>query len=126
MTAQEILEIISEGKHEFYGLRMDRAGIEVGQIFDNSHQWYQDDPADWGEECEYVEEMKMWDGGELNGVCTIGIRDYPTLKDVEKALDRVSMYLGESIYLVGGDDAEGGNDIGESIIRNGECMAIIK
>lgn len=126
MTAQEIMAIIEAGEFNFYGIRADRAGIEVGETFENSHQWYQDDPSDWGEECEFNEDMDMWDGGELDGVCTIGIKDFPELKDIEAVLDRAAMYDGESIYLVGGNCAEGGNDIGESIILAGKCLAIIK
>lgn len=126
MTAQEIKAIVEAGEFDFYGIRADRSGIEVGETFENSHQWYQDDPSDWGEECEFNEEMDMWDGGELDGVCTIGIKDFPELKDIETVLDRAAMYDGESIYLVGGNCAEGGNDIGENIIRAGKCLAVIR
>lgn len=126
MTAQEILNTIESGEFDFYGLRADREGIAVGDTFENSHQWYQDDPEEWGEECEFNEALDMWDGGELNGVCRIGIKDFPKVKDIEEALKRVAIYSGESVYLVGGYSAEGGNDIWESIINEGQCVAVVK
>ena len=129
MTVKEIAEIVKNGlfnEHDIYGLRADRAGIEAGETFENSHQWYQDDPSEWGEECEYNEEMQMWDGGELDGTCTIGLPDYACdfEKEIAKALERVQMY-GDNIYLVGGDNAGQGNDIGETIIANAVCIARI-
>lgn len=129
MTAREIAEIVRNGlfnEHDIYGLRADRDGIEVGDTFEASHQWYQDDPSEWGEECEYNEDMQMWDGGELDGTCTIGLPDYACdfEKEIEKALERVQMY-GDNIYLVGGDNAGQGNDIGETIIANAVCIAKI-
>ena len=129
MTVKEIAEIVKNGlfnEHDVYGLRADRDGIEAGDTFEVSHQWYQDDPSEWGEECEYNEEMQMWDGGELDGTCTIGLPDYACdfEKEIAKALERVQMY-GDNIYLVGGDNAGQGNDIGETIIANAVCIARI-
>lgn len=126
MTVNKILEIIESGEHEAYGIRRDRAGLEVGHEFDNSHQWWQDDPSEWGEECEYNEDLGLWDGGELDGICTLRISDRPTVEEIEKVLKRSEMYaINGPAYLVGGDWAEGGNDIGESIIHNGVCVAVI-
>ena len=129
MTVKEIAEIVKNGlfnEHDVYGLRADRDGIEAGDTFEASHQWYQDDPSEWGEECEYNEEMQMWDGGELDGTCTIGLPDYACdfEKKIAEALERVQMY-GDHIYLVGGDNAGQGNDIDEVIIANAVCIAEI-
>lgn len=130
MKATEIVAIVKKGltdcEYGIYGLRADRDGIEVGDSFENSHQWYQDDPADWGEECEYNEDMGLWDGGELDGTCTIGLPDYECDWDneVADALKRVQMY-GKNIYLVAGDNAGQGNDIGEVLIANAVCVAKI-
>ena len=68
----------------------------------------------------------MWDAGELDGTCTIGLPDYACdfEKEIAKALERVQMY-GDNIYLVGGDNAGQGNDIGETIIANAVCIARI-
>ena len=129
MTAREIAEIVRNGlfeEHDIYGFRADREDLETGDVLENSHQWYQDDPSEWGEECEYNEEMQMWDGGELDGTCTIGLPDYACdfEKKIAEALERVQMY-GDHIYLVGGDNAGQGNDIGETIIANAVCIARI-
>lgn len=126
MKASEILEIIENGEFDVYGIRRDRAGLEAGHEFKNSHQWWQDDPADWGEECEYNEELGLWDGGELPGVCALRIKDYPTVEDIEKVLKASELYdFKGPAYLVGGDWSEGGNDIGEIIIRDGICITEI-
>ena len=135
MTAQEILNIINADEEitygcSVYGLRADRSGIEVGERFELSHQWWQDDPTNWDEdgEYEYNEDLGLWDGGELDGTCTIGLGDYPTVESIRAALERVSGYLyrsADTLYLVRGTSAEGGNDIGESIIRNARCAALI-
>lgn len=129
MTVKEIAEIVKKGlfnEYEVYGLRADREDVEVGDSFENSHQWWQDDPSDWGEDCEFNEEMQCWDGGELDGTCTIGLPDYECdfEAEIENALNRVKMY-GNAIYLVGGDNAGHGNDIGETLIANAVCVARI-
>lgn len=128
MTAQDILEIIENSEYDYFGIRRDRDGLEVGHEFENSHQWWQDDPSDWDEggEYEYNEEMGCWDGGELDGVCTLRLSDWPTAEEIERVLKASEMYSDNGpAYLVGGDWAEGGNDIGESIIHNGVCIAVI-
>ena len=129
MTVKEIAEIVKNGlfeEHDIYGLRADRDGLNVGDPLNNSHQWWQDDPAEWGEECEYNEERGLWDGGELDGTCTIGLPDYACdfEKEIEKALKRIQMY-GKNIYLVGGDNAGRGNDIDEVLISNAVIVAKI-
>lgn len=132
MTSIEILSIIEtliEEGYESFGIRRDRAGLEIGEKLENSHQLYQDDPTEWGEEAEYDEETGMWDAGELDGTCAIGINDYQTsIEDVEKAIRMASAYKGsgdQHLYLIAGDYAIGGNDIGESIIHGARCIAII-
>lgn len=129
MTIKEIAEIVRNGlfeEHEIYGLRADREGLAIGDELENSHQWYQDDPADWGEECEYDESRGMWDAGELDGTCAIGLPDYECdfEKESEAALKRARMY-GKNIYLIAGDNAGQGNDIGEILISNAVVVAII-
>lgn len=126
MTAQEVLEVIEKGEYECYGIRRDRGDIEAGYKFPNSHQWYQDDPSNWGEELPYNEDMGFWDGGELPGVCTLRVRDWPTVEQIAKTMEDVIPYnFDGATYLVGGDWCEGGNDINESIIHNGVCVCKI-
>lgn len=128
MTAQEIMDIIVAGEYEFYGIRRDRDGIEIGQVFPNSHEWYQDDPHDWDESGDYPynEDLGLWDGGELDGVSTLRLSDCETAEDVEKIIKASAAYASNGpAYLVAGDSAEGGNDINELIICNGVCIAKI-
>ena len=135
MTATEILTVIKNGDYEFYGLRADRAGIQIGDTFDNSRQWYQDWQEWWGEfpaddynadpDHPYNKALGCWEDGELDGTCSIGITRCDE-NSIAAALELVSAYIGENVYLIAGDDAEGGNDIGEIIIRDARCVAIVK
>lgn len=134
MTAQDILNIINADEDTiygcaFYGIRADHSGIQKDERLENSHQWWADDPSDWGEECEYNDDLQMWDGGELDGTCSIGIKDYPTIADIERAIEMVRGYIygdANTIYLIRGTNCEGGNDIGESIIHNARCVGEIR
>ena len=137
LTAKEILEIIAnDEEHEAFGLRADRAGIEIGETLANSHQWYQDWQEWWGDfpeddynadpEHPYNAEMGCWDDGELDGVCTIGISTEMSEAEIEQAMKAISVYLDglhTEIYLVVGDMGQGGNDIGEIIISDHERIA---
>jgi len=134
MTAQEILNIINADEDfgygcSFYGLRADRKGLKVGYKFPKSHQWWQDAPSNWGEECEYDEDLQLWDGGELPGTCTLGLGDFPTVESVQRVINRMNRFYvipkESGLYLVKGDNCEGGEDAGESIIYNAEMVAEI-
>lgn len=135
MTTNEILTNIYNGDYEFYGLRADRAGIQIGDTFAKSHQWYQDWQEWWGElpdddynddPCHpYNKNNGCWDAGELNGTCCIEIT-LPTHEAIIAALKLVSAYIGDNVYLIAGDDAEFGNDVGEIIIRDAKCVAVVK
>ena len=136
LTVEEILKIIDESDHEYFGIRADRAGIaSVGDTFEASHQWWQDyiwDDTDVDDiyndpEHPFDADRGMWDDGELFGTCSIGIRDR-NAASVEAALKAIDSYRWDdfdTLYLIAGDYAEGGNDLGESIIRDAECLAII-
>ena len=127
MTVSEIAEIVRKGlfeEYNVYGLRADRDKIMPGERLKKSHQWYQDDPSAWGEDCPYDEDMHMWDGGELDGTCAAGIPDYACdlEKEIGLALERARTYTG-CVYLIGGSGADRGNDIGEMIIADAVCIA---
>lgn len=77
----------------------------------------------------------VWDDGnqtdeELNGTCAIVIGiwwDGPEfeISDIEKALKNVKAYGNIKRYgLLIGDDFQGGEDVGEVIISNAECVHI--
>lgn len=138
MTAREILDLMLDDDHNYFGLRCDRDGIEAGTALENSHQWFQDWQDAWGElpdpddynsdpDHPYNDDIGCWDDGELNGVCTVGIMGLSEAA-VEAALERINQYVWgdhQSIYLVAGDSCEGGNDIDELIIEDGTVIAKI-
>ena len=121
MTAQRIRDMIENSDYEFYGLRYDDAEYDIGEEYERSHQWWQDDPNEGLEEDDpwylpYNEELGLWDGGELDGTCSVGVNE----GNVEEALERIKSYTncGKNLYLIAGDYAQGGNDCGELIINN--------
>jgi len=135
---QDVADLINDyyeksGQWWSFGLRADKPGKKAGHVFKNSHQWYQDDPREWGEEAKFSKRKGMWDAGELDGVSTVGIKDGNgglKKEDLEKAINLVGQYAyGDmpTLYLVGTPDgAEGGNDIGEQILKNGICFGEVK
>lgn len=117
MMAKEIMEIIKNGEYDVYGLRMDYAEYKIGDVCDNSFDWWQDDPEDGS---EYDEDMGLWKGEELDGTCAIIV----TSENIEDALKRIKMYNpGANLYLIAGYDWQEGNDIDEVIIRNAKVVA---
>lgn len=115
MTAQEIKDIIMEDAYDVYGLRVDNTDFSVGDICDNSHEVWQDDPEDGS---EYNEEWGYWVGEELDGTCAIEVK----ADTIEKALEAADAYYGKNIYLIAGYDYMYGNDPGEVIIRNAKVL----
>lgn len=129
LTVENIKEAISGTDFEFYGLRVDD-GIRynVGDTANNSHQLYQD--PDFDEDGEliypYIEDganKGLYDAGELDGTCVIGF-DVEDDASITRALERIKMYFGDYIHVLSGDYAEGGNDIGELIIRDAEVLGV--
>lgn len=140
MLPEQIIELIQHDTHFVYGIRADNEGLPVGYHFPNSHQWWQDDPEGWDifhRDFPYVDELDLWDGGELDGVCACALcsRDHLSelrLENVSWAIQNASHYLNrctshepQSLYLVGGDLCYFGNDYDEIIIPNGICIACL-
>ena len=138
MDANKILEVMKaaydeDESLEYFGLRYCSEEHAVGDQLENSHQWWQDNPNNWDTGCEYEynAEMGCWDGGELNGVCTVGLPDIYQWDDtdaIEQAMNTVENYRYDSnthLYIVGGTGSEGGNDIGELIICNPVVVACL-
>lgn len=139
-TIEEILKIIEESgfdaDYDFFGLRADRAGVvEIGGTFEPSHQWYQDYIWDDSEvediyddpDHPYSADKGCWDAGELDGTCSVGISEIDA-DHIAKALEAVEAYRFDeytTIYLIAGTYAQGGNDSGESIITDAQCLAVI-
>lgn len=130
MTKEKIVDAINQNTDfEFFGLRCDFHGYEIGDVCENSHQWWQDaDNLDNFDEltedeisAKYNEEMQCYDGGELDGVCAVKV----TEETVDNALSRIEKIynFGGEIILVAGNYAEEGNDVGEIIIENAIVIA---
>lgn len=124
MTVEEIRKAIEESDYEIFGIRADNYDYEIGDITFPSHQLYQDPIEDWEGNLLYplIEEGPyegFYDAGELDGTCAVEV----TIDNIEDALKIVRQYLGSHIYLIAGNAGEGGNDIGEVIIRNAEVLA---
>lgn len=132
-TAKEILDILNKNEYEFYGIRADNQGFSSGDELENSHQWFQD--YIWGDEPDYDDEehpynevIGAWDDGELNGTSSVWIKK-ATEEQINKILEKMKYYKTKghtNLYLIGGDDAEGGNDIDELIIANAKVISEIR
>lgn len=116
MTASEIVQIIEadENSNNFaWGVRSIPSRSEnavVGEVLPNSFVWVDGDFTD----------------DELDGVCTIGIGtkyDDITVETVQVALDRAADYHQGRYVLVTGYSSMGGEDRGESIIREPIAIA---
>lgn len=121
---EELRKIIEKEEYNCYGIRVDYDMVyKVGDICENSHQWWQDCPEDPEEtELEYNEDMQAWDGGELQGTCALLVE---CADDLEEILEQSNMYLDDNVTLIAGNSYEGGNDIGEAIIENAVVLAIV-
>ena len=121
LTKENIMKIMNEHKdeYEFFGLRHDSHEYKVGETMHNSHQWYQDDPTNWGEDLPFNAELGLWDGGELDGTCAVEV----TEGGVEKAIKEANKYDGGHLYLIASCDAWGGNDYREVIMSDAVVVA---
>ena len=153
MNTQEIKQIISEGEYNYYALRVvNGESISAGQQMLNSRRWYDGNPVnayEWvseedveGYEDSGYERMSAGDadlmqgngyygGGDalmvnwseyetIGGACGVEI----TEENADRIISRMSMYNGDQIVLIAGDNAEYGEDGGEIIIENAVALNI--
>ena len=120
-TKENIMKIMNDHKDEFefFGIRHDFREYKIGETTQNSHQWYQDDPTNWGEELPYNEDLRLWDGGELDGTCAIEVED----GNIENAMRMSAGYEGGHLYLIASEEAWGGNDYMEIIMAESVVIA---
>lgn len=119
-TKENIMRVMNENnEYEFFGLRHDFHVYEIGEEVNRSHQWYQDDPSEWGEDLPYNEDLGLWDGGELDGACAIMVNE----NEIEKAMKEANGYYGDHLYLITSCVAWGGNDYMESIMADAVVVA---
>ena len=119
MKASEISEIISSGEFGYYGIRKDDMQYKVGGVCDNSHSWTEYDPEDGS---EVVDGMGLWDNGELDGTCAIGV----TADTIKSVMEQSKEYYGKNLYLIASNSKEMGEDAGEYIMSDAVVLAIIK
>lgn len=120
LTKDNVVKVMKENNsYEFFGLRHDEHAYAIGEEVSRSHQWYQDDPADWGEDLPYNEELGLWDGGELDGTCAVEV----TEGGVEQAIKEANKYDGGHLYLIASSDAWGGNDYKEIVMADAIVVA---
>jgi hypothetical protein len=104
-----IVEACETSPHACFGLR-----IEDGRSFVAG---------------EFLPDSRVWDGfGEptdvlLDGVATISLGEEATEESVTAALEALAGYYGDRLVLVGGRHQTDGEDDGEAVIRNGQCVA---
>lgn len=126
LTVEDIKKAIEGTGFENYGIRIDSQKYDVGDICENSHQWWQD--SDTAEaygltDDDYNEDMKCWDGGELDGTCTIGF-DINDDASILSAIEQSRNYFGDYIHVLGGFYSEAGNDMYELIISDAEVLGV--
>lgn len=109
---EDIKKIVQKQCYECYGIRVDYEPVyKIGDLCNNSHQWWQDDPEDGS---RYNKDIQCWDGGELPGTCAIQV----TKDNVIQALEEAETYFGNHLSLIAGNEYMAGNDINEVIISN--------
>lgn len=122
-----ILAEIAKEEYSFYGLRVDVRDYSVGDICSVSHQLYQDPMYDDNDELVYplIEGGiygGFYDAGELSGTCSVEVN----ADNITNAIEILEQYGDGNIYLIAGNNAECGNDIGELIISNAKVIAQLR
>jgi hypothetical protein len=130
-VASELVRLRAEtSDFRYFGLRVDSRLLDEGDELGNSHQWWQE----WDDEECYNAKVGMYDGGELDGTCSIGIED-EWMDDVNEVLPALSAApehikdyksLGSHIYLIGGYSTEGGNDPHEWVISGAAVVGKVE
>lgn len=129
ITREMILAAIEAGDYDNYGLRYDHNEYNIGDVCENSHEWFQDawNLENYEELTEdeidalYNEEIGCYDAGELNGTSAIKV----TKNNIDEAIEIMKRYDfgGRNLILIAGDYAEEGNDRGEIVIENATVIA---
>jgi len=127
----KIINIMQNSEYEFFGLRKDDFNYNIGDICNNSHDLFQDPIYDDDGEllysyCENGIYKGYYDAGELNGTSAVEILADESEINIIKKIDKMSMYLGDHLYLIAGNDFTHGNDNGEIIINDANVVFEIK
>jgi hypothetical protein len=95
----EMAEIVERGEYAYYGVRVENGRIlSAGDVAPVSRRWDDGNPTD----------------EEEDGTCAISLRKL----DVGAALNRLAIYNGDRIVLLGGHYFQRGEDRDEAILRD--------
>lgn len=122
-VASDILDVINMGEYDYYGIRVDDHLYDVGDTCYNSHQLFQDPDYDYDGNliypyCESGPYEGLYDAGELDGTCAIGIFQ----DNIETALKHSKCYSGSHMYLLGSEWAHDGNDQDELVMEDAKVL----
>lgn len=104
-----IAAIVAAAEYTVYGVRAHRAEAEVGAYLGKSRVWVDGEMTD----------------DELGGISTIRVKDEAGIAKAIDLLRRVYCWDDERIVLVGGHDGEWGEDVGEYVIYDNICLAVL-
>ena len=94
-----IEEIKENAEYEYIGVRVQEKEFEEGEFLDNSFVWVDGEMTD----------------EELDGTCAV------RLEDAELA----NGYFGDHVAIIGSNNMEYGQDLGEIILRDAEVLEVI-
>lgn len=118
-----IKQIIAKGDYDYYGLRVDAIGYNVGDTASASHQLYQDDMYNDDGNLMYPRGTGIYagyyDAGEIDGTSAIAVES----DTIDRAIKALSTYNGNYIHLIAGDSVIDGVDAGEYTIKSATVLA---
>ena len=100
ISATRLLSAIAEYDYDVFGLRVLYTLPDDGSVLDASRVWIDGEPT----------------SQFLKGVSAIGVKGERS--SVENAIRRSKGYLGKFVVLLGGNQMEYGEDVGEIILRS--------
>ena len=93
-------KLIESSDEEYFGIRAADELLPIGSIAPCSHRW---DDGEWTDDM-------------LTGASAIAVSQ--DLSEISEALQMLRTYGGDYIYLLGSTFAEGGEDVGEIVMKN--------
>lgn len=112
---EKLIEKMQKSRFNYFGVRSENRDLEDGYALEPSHDWID------GEMCDEL----------LNGSCATGIGylwfdgEQEDISAIQEAIKKNGRKYGDYMYIIGGDNCEGGNDDGEIIIKDAVIIAKI-
>ena len=113
-TAADIIQsVLIQRDYDFYGIRVlndyfGSADMAVGDVLEPSYRWEDGEPTD----------------DELYGTCALAVDENSSIDELIATLQKIYGCLGGKKVLIGGHQAEWGDDDGEIVIRDAVVLAI--